>query len=173
MLTGKFWDVASFTEALPKTTIVLLVFSDSRSRKSLPPMHSTHTSSAESSSPRPAAWARRIAAARMPIEEPLENTEAAVEKLRQCPSTELRRARTHHRRVLTSLQNGGYSTLSDATRERLADQLRRNLEALNRALASDADEKAPASTMPPGGTDEEDALASLGSRLRALLERLW
>jgi len=133
-------------------------------------MPTTDTSIPDSSSPRPAAAARRFSAVRMPIEVPVENTEAAVEQLRQCSSAELRRARTHHRRALESLRNGGYSTLSDATRERLTDQLRNNLEALNRALATGS------GANPPSGSttsQDDDRTSSLSSRVRAFVQDLW
>lgn len=104
----------------------------------------------------------------MPIEGPVEDTEAAVEQLQQCSSTELRRARTHHRRALASLENGGYNNLSDATRERLSDQLRSNLEALNRALATGTDDNSP----PESPTPEGDA-PSLFTRLWSFVQRPW
>jgi len=130
-------------------------------------MHSTLPSSSTSPS-RPSASGRHVTAARMPIEGPVEDTEAAVEQLQQCSSTELRRARTHHRRALASLENGGYNNLSDATRERLSDQLRSNLEALNRALATGTDDNSP----PESPTPEGDA-PSLFTRLWSFVQRPW
>jgi hypothetical protein len=108
----------------------------------------------------------------MPIEEPVDDTDEAVAKLRQCDSTELRRARKHHRRALESLRNGGYSCLSDATRTHLAVRLRNNLEALNRAL--DATVAPAESAGEPASDDAEtEEASSISSRFRALLRRLW
>jgi hypothetical protein len=134
-------------------------------------MQSTDTSSPDSSSPCPGASARRFSALRLPLEGPVENMEAAVERLRQCSSTELRRARSRHRRALESLQNGGYSTLSDATRERLTHQLRSNLEALNRALSAWSPEDSPAASA--GTKAEAEPWSALFSRVRAFVARLW
>jgi uncharacterized membrane protein YccC len=109
----------------------------------------------------------------MPIEGPVDDLEEAVERLRQCPSTALRRARTHHRRALESLRNGGYSALSEATRDRLADRLRRNLDALNRALdtapSSESSEE-PEANAPSRSTESS---SSLSARLRSFLRGLW
>ena len=134
-------------------------------------MHSPDTSSPESSSSHPAAAAQRVFAVRMPIETPVEETEEAVEQLRQCSSAELRRARTHHRRALEALRNGGYSNLSEPTRKRLTDQLRSNLDALNRALETSSPE-AP----PPTPTEDEhdaDTAAPVFSRVWAFVQSLW
>jgi len=107
----------------------------------------------------------------MPIETPVENTEEAVEQLRQCSSTELRRARTHHRRALEALRNGGYNNLSDPTRKHLTDQLRSNLDALNRALAT-ASPEAPSPTSTEGENDEDTAVPVF-SRVWAFVQSLW
>jgi hypothetical protein len=133
-------------------------------------MPTTDTSVPESSSSRPAAIARRVSAVRMPIEAPVENTEAAVEQLRQCSSAELRRARRHHRRALEALRNGGYSNLSDATRERLTDQLRNNLEAINRALATGSDANPPSESTT---SQDDDSTSSFSARVRAFFQALW
>jgi len=120
-------------------------------------MTSTDTSSSDTR--------QRFAAVRLPIEEPVRDVDEAIAKLRQCDSTELRRARKHHRRALTSLQNGGYSCLSDATREHLSNRLRKNLDALNHVLSVPADaerEYEPSS----------DA-SSMSSRFRAFFKGLW
>lgn len=111
---------------------------------------------------------QRFFAVRMPIEEPVKNTDEAVAKLRQCDSTELRRARKHHRRALESLQNGGYSCLADATRTHLAARLRNNLDALNQALNTSA--------APSDATEEPDPTPdspSISSRFRAFFQGLW
>lgn len=131
-------------------------------------MHSTDTSRSDSSS---IGSPQRFSAVRMPIEEPVENTDEAVAKLRQCDSTELRRARKHHRRALESLQNGGYSCLSDATRTHLAARLRNNLDALNQALDTSP---APAAPTTESSADESDPDApSISSRFRAFFQGLW
>ena len=128
----------------------------------------TSSSDAPSTSPDPS---QRLAAVRMPIEEPVDDFEDAVQKLRQCNSTELRRARQHHRRALESLQDGGYSALSEATRNHLADRLRTNLNALNHVLdAPSADSPADASS--PARSTEEDP-DSFSSRFRAFFQSLW
>lgn len=105
----------------------------------------------------------------MPIEEPVEDFEDAVQKLRQCSSTELRRARQHHRRALESLQHGGYSGLSEATREHLVGRLRTNLKALNHAL----DTTAAASDESPPRSESESSEDSFSSRFRTFFQGLW
>lgn len=116
--------------------------------------------------------AQRFSAVRMPIEVPVENVEEAVEQLKRCSSTELRRARKHHRRALESLRTGGYSALSEATRDCLAARLRRNLKALNRALE-------PASSAEPSGSERaapapsSDSSGSVSARIRAFIRGLW
>lgn len=105
----------------------------------------------------------------MPIEVPVEDLDEAVEHLRQCSSTELRRARKHHRRALESLRTGGYNSLSEATRRRLADRLRSNLEALNRALApTSADDGSS-----EGASSVNGEARSFSSRFRTLFQGLW
>lgn len=130
-------------------------------------MNAKDTPSPESTSP-PSGAAQRFSAVRMPIEEPVEDFDAAVDELRQCSSTELRRARKHHRRALESLQNGGYHSLSDATREHLVERLRNNLAALNQALDSSA--SSPETTYTETDASRSD---SFSSRFRALFQELW
>lgn len=116
---------------------------------------------------------QRFSAVRMPVDEPIDDLEDAVQKLKQCSSTELRRARQHHRRALESLQNGGYTSLSDSTRARLTDHLRENLEALNLALEPD---DIPS---PNGSLQSEEAEStgpsdeSFSSRVKNLIQGLW
>jgi len=130
-------------------------------------MNPTDTPSSQSpSSSRDAS--QRFAAVRMPIEEPVENFADAVQKLKQCHSTDLRRARQHHRRALESLQNGGYSGLSDATREHLVGRLRTNLKALNHVL-----DTASSSEDPPPSTKTEERADSFSSRFRTFFQSLW
>lgn len=99
----------------------------------------------------------------MPIDVPVDDTEEAAERLQQCSSAALRRARKHHRRALESLRTGGYSALSEATRDRLAARLRKNLKALNRALEPDACAE----------TSSGDSSESVSARIRAFVRRLW
>lgn len=129
-------------------------------------MKSPDTSSPDtpSTSPDPS---QRLAAVRMPIEEPVEGFEDAVQKLRQCSSTELRRARQHHRRALESLRDGGYNALSKATRAHLTGRLRTNLKALNHVL-----DATPADSSADAASAEEDA-DSFSSRFRAFFQSLW
>jgi len=107
----------------------------------------------------------------MPIEEPVEDFEDAVQKLRQCNSTELRRSRQHHRRALESLQDGGYNALSEATRDHLTGRLRTNLKALNYVLDATSTDS-PADSGPHANSAEEDA-NSFSSRFRAFFQSLW
>jgi hypothetical protein len=104
----------------------------------------------------------------MPIEEPVGDLDEAVHKLKQCSSTELRRAHQHHRRALESLRQGGYSALSEATRDHLIGRLRHNLKALNRAL--DAPSSAPA---PSDSGDATEEPSSFSSRFRSFYRGLW
>lgn len=129
-------------------------------------MNAVDTSSSSSSSSDNAA--QRLAAVRMPIEEPVDDFDEAVQKLKQCSSTELRRARQHHRRALESLRQGGYSALSDSTRDHLMKRLSRNLKALNHAL--DATASAPETGE---GSDSPKGDSSLSSHFRALFQALW
>lgn len=130
-------------------------------------MNAKDTPSPESTSP-PSGAAQRFSAVRMPIEEPVEDFDTAVEKLRRCTSTELRRARKHHRRALESLQNGGYHSLSDATREHLVERLRNNLAALNQAL-----DASPSSPKNPSKEADGASSDSFSSRFRAFFQGLW
>jgi len=128
-------------------------------------MDAVDTSSSHSSSS--GDGSQRLAAVRMPIEEPIDDLDEAVEKLKQCSSTELRRARQHHRRALGSLQEGGYNALPESTRDHLIGRLRRNLEALNHALdeTSNSDE--------PDAPDASEEMSSCSSRFRAFVQSLW
>ncbi|MEF8794843.1 MAG: hypothetical protein V5A22_03770 [Salinivenus sp.] len=132
-------------------------------------MTSTDTSPSDSGRSSADAAAHRFSAVRMPIDGPVDDLEEAVERLRQCSSTALRRARTHHRRALESLCTGGYSALSEATRDRLADRLRRNLKALNRALDASSIPDRSASEATPSS----ESCPSLASRIRAFVQGLW
>lgn len=107
-------------------------------------------------------------AVRMPIEEPVNDREEALRKLKACSHTELHRARKRHRRALESLGNGGYNSLSDSTRERLRGQLRGNLDLLNQALESDGSESVEEDT-----SQEQTSDATLLGRLKDSLRRLW
>jgi hypothetical protein len=129
-------------------------------------MKAVDTSSSNSASSRNAS--QGLAAVRMPIDEPVGDLDDAVRKLKQCSSTELRRARQHHRRALESLRQGGYSALSESTRDRLISRLRHNLKALNRAL----DVPASGSDASPQ-TDGASEDASFASRFRAFFQTLW
>ena len=120
------------------------------------------TSTDTSSSP---GISQRFAAVRLPIEEPVQDFDEAIAKLKQCDSTELRRARKHHRRALESLRNGGYSCLSDATREHLADRLRKNLNALSHVLDTSAS--------PEPNYEPASESTSISSRFRSLFKGLW
>lgn len=120
------------------------------------------TSTDTSSSP---GTAQRFAAVRLPIEEPVQDFNDAIAKLEQCDSTELRRARKHHRRALESLRNGGYTGLSDATREHLADRLRKNLNALNHVLDT--------TTADAPNYEASSESTSISSRFRSFFKGLW
>lgn len=106
----------------------------------------------------------------MPIEEPVDDLNEAVQELKKCSSTELRRARQHHQRAVEALQNGGYSALSEATRIHLMKRLRNNLEALNRALDTSGTPHGSTSASQPS---EERLPQSFSSRFRAFFEGLW
>lgn len=129
-------------------------------------MNAVDTSSSSSSSSDNAS--QRLAAVRMPIEEPVDDFDEAVQKLKQCSSTELRRARQHHRRALESLREGGYSALPDSTRDHLMGRLGRNLKALNHALDATA---SPSETDDVSDPPEDES--SLSSHFRALFQALW
>ena len=116
---------------------------------------------------------QRFSAVRMPVDEPIDDLEDAVQKLKQCSSTELHRARQHHRRALESLQNGGYTSLSDSTRARLVDHLRDNLEALNLALEPDDVPSSNGSPRSEGTKQTEDSEASFSTRVKKFIRRLW
>lgn len=143
----------SDNEPSPPTITVLVL--------PLMPMPAVDTSDRQSSSSAPIT--ERFTAVQMPIDEPIENFDEAVEELRKCPKNELRRARQHHRRALESLKNGGYNALSDETREELINHLNDNLRALNRALT-------PRSTE---STDRSPEGNSFISRLREMVPAVW
>lgn len=88
--------------------------------------------------------------AKLPLDRPASSLEEAVEQLRGRPEDELRRARKHHRRALKALRDGAYEALSEETRERLTNQFRSGLRALNQALdeagASNPDDGTSSST---------------------------
>lgn len=71
-----------------------------------------------------------------PLDEPVSDLEEAIEELQQCPPSELRRARKHHRRALKALRDGAYEALSDGTRDQLIERFQTNLEAMNEALST-------------------------------------
>lgn len=123
-------------------------------------MPAVDTSRSESST---SPGVERFTAVQMPIEEPVDDLDDAVEKLNTCSTTDLRRARQHHRRALESLRNGGYHALSDETRDQLVDHLQNNLRALNRALESTSENQQQTSS----GDD------SIISRLRDAFHAVW
>lgn len=129
-------------------------------------MSSPDTSSYQS--PSSSDPSRPFATVRMPIEEPIENVEDAVQKLQQCSSTELRRARQHHRRALESLRQGGYTALSESTKTQLIEHLRKNLKALNDAL----DPSSSSDHVTDQGSTNGSA-KSLSFRVRDFLRQLW
>lgn len=135
-------------------------------------MHASDTASQSMTSSRDGS--QRFTAVRMPVEEPIDDLEDAVEKLRDCSSTELHRARQHHQRALESLQNGGYSALSESTRSRLIDHLRDNLEALNLALEpEDASDASPNGSPQPEDTGQtEKPEPSFSSRVTTFIQGL-
>jgi len=98
--------------------------------------------------------------AKLPLDHPASSFEEAVDQLRCQPEDELRRARKHHRRALTALQDGAYEALSAETRERLTHQFRSGLRALNQAL----DE---------AGTSNPDDGTSSSTSLGDVLTGLW
>jgi len=99
---------------------------------------------------------------RLPIETPASDCEEAVQKLRQHPTNELRRARKHHRRALKALRDDAYRALPNRTRDRLVCRFRENLTALNEALKAEKSSTETSST--------EDSTSSL---LRKALTWLW
>jgi len=116
---------------------------------------------------------QHFSAVRMPIEEPIGDLDDAVQKLKQCSSTELHRARQHHRRALESLENGGYTALSDSTRAHLIDHLRDNLEALNLALEPNDSPSSSDTSGTEEATPSTDVDASLATRVKRFVRRLW
>lgn len=113
-----------------------------------------------------------FAAVRMPVEVSGDDLETAVRKLKQCSTTELHRARQHHRRAIESLKNGGYSALSESTRNRLTSHLQENLEALN--LALDLNDTSPDGPSDPEETEQtKDSEASLSGRVKTFVRGLW
>jgi hypothetical protein len=126
-------------------------------------MRDTDTPASVSSSTRPTADRPVRYAVQMPIEGSIDSIEAAVEKLLACDMSELRRARRHHRRALSALENGSYDTLSDPKRSELVRRLRIDLEALDRAIhqagassASSAPESPDAPSSPSIGPASGD-----------------
>lgn len=111
---------------------------------------------------------QRFSAVRLPIEEPVDDFERTVEKLRTCSSTDLRRARQHHRRAIESLQEGGYSALSESTRSRLLARLRSNLKALNHAL-----DTRPSASDAPAPSDAHTNNGSFSDRFYTFFQGLW
>jgi len=109
---------------------------------------------------------QRGSTVRLPIGEPLDDLEEAVGKLKSCSSTELRRARRHHRRAIESLQEGGYSALSEATRDHLLSRLRTRLKALNQVLDT-------SNGSDDSGSDSADTRDSFSSRVGAFFQGLW
>lgn len=91
-----------------------------------------------------------FSSAGLPLADVPSDFDEAVEQLAQRPEDELTQARTHHRRALKALQDGAYDALSDETRERLTQQFRLSLHALNQALddtdAPEEDEPSPSSS---------------------------
>lgn len=128
-------------------------------------MNAVDTSSDSSS---PDDRSQQFAAVRMPIEKPVGDFDEAVQKLRQCPSSELQRARQHHRRALESLRQGSYSALSESTRNRLMGHLRRNLKALNHALDATDPDPDTANDTETKGDD-----SSVSPDLRDFFQSLW
>jgi hypothetical protein len=106
-------------------------------------MRDTDAPASVSSSTRPTADRPVRYAVQMPIEGSTDSIEAAVEKLLACDISELRRARRHHRRALSALENGSYDTLSDPKRSELVRRLRSDLEALDRAINRTGSSSAP------------------------------
>lgn len=134
----------------------------------LPVMNALDTSHSESlAASRDAS--QRFTAVRLPVEKPVEDVEDAVKKLKTCTSTELRRARQHHRRAIESLQDGGYSALPEDTRDDLLSHLRRNLEALNRALDARSSSSHSSSTASETTKDAD----TFFDHVRAFFRRLW
>lgn len=101
--------------------------------------------------------------AKLPLDHPASSLEEAVEELRRRPKDELQRARKHHRRALKALQDGAYEALSEETRERLTNQFRSGLRALNQAL-----DEAGASN-----NSDEDSSSSSSTSLGDVLTGLW
>lgn len=124
------------------------------------------SSSAPPTTGRPARYA-----VRMPIDGDVDSLEAAVEKLLVCDSNELRRARRHHRRALSALENGSYDTLSAHKRSELVRRLRADLEALDRAIhragSASSDDRSDRHSTPAAGAStsgsQESGPTSTGS----------
>lgn len=131
-------------------------------------MNASQSTSSESGTA-PQHHVQRFSAVRMPLEEPVDSFAEAVEKLQACSSTELRRARQHHRRALEALRDGGYSALSENTRNNLVSQLQSNLRALNQAI----DATSGGDPSAEEGTTDAPAGDSFSSRFRALFQGLW
>lgn len=122
-------------EAVPRHRYTLVTGSSIPSLPLVPPlMHAPNSQSSFS--------ADAVPSVQLPLETLPSGLEEAVQKLRQRPTDELRRARRHHRRALKALRGGAYESLPEDTREGLMKRLHMNLKALNKALdpdESDAD----------------------------------
>lgn len=103
------------------------------------------------------------AAASLPLTNRPDDPDELVHALCDCSPEDLRRARRHHRRALKALADGHYNALSDQTRRRLIERLRKDLTALNRALSS-------SSTSP---TDNAPTPPNRSSGLWSFLSKLW
>jgi len=124
-------------------------------------MHLTASSFSQSDASRTPS-SDTFSSVRLPLETPPSDFEEAVQKLRQRPGDELRRARKHHRRALKALRDDGYEALPDSTRERLISRFQENLTALNEALKTEEPTTETPST--------EDSASSL---LQKALTWLW
>lgn len=99
-------------------------------------MHLTASSLSQSSASRSPS-SDTFSSVRLPIETPPSDFEEAVQKLKQRPTDELRRARKHHRRALKALRDDAYGALPENTRDRLIRRFQENLTALNEALKTE------------------------------------
>lgn len=111
------------------------------------------------------AWPPSENSDEVPVQLPLDTVpsefEAAVSELRQRSREDLERARKHHRRALTALQDGAYDALPEETRDQLTKQLRTSLTALNEALHD------------PGASDDESQSDNASSLLHKAATWLW
>lgn len=137
------------------------LLSDSPSLQSFNSMHLTASSFSQSDASRTPSN-DTFSSVRLPIETPPSDFEEAVQKLKQRPSDELRRARKHHRRALKALRDDAYEALPENTRDRLISRFQENLTALNEALKTEEPTPETPST--------EDSASSL---LQKALTWLW